>query len=98
MTSSGITPSARPKLAPGVRLQKDPLTQEAVLLQPEGVIELNDSAAEIVSRCDGSNTVERIVEALLEEYDMPREEMFGDVSATLEGLLRRKLIVLETRA
>jgi len=35
-----------------------------VLLYPEGMVQLNESAAEILKRCDGERTVAAIVEEL----------------------------------
>lgn len=45
-------------------------TQDAhVLLYPEGVIKLNNSAAEILKRCTGENTVDEIVNELQALFD-----------------------------
>ncbi len=84
----------RPALAARVRLQKDPVTGEPVLLFPEGLLILNPTAHEIVSRCDGVATVERIVAALSEEYDAPADQLAADVAACLHDLRQRNLIVL----
>jgi pyrroloquinoline quinone biosynthesis protein D len=81
-------------LAPRVRLQIDAVSKEPVLLYPEGILELNDSAHEIVSRCDGLQTVSEIAEALAAEYETPREELLPDVLECLVDLQRRQLIVL----
>src|SRR5690348_13302911 len=48
-----IADDARPRLAPGVRLQIDRTTGKNVLLFPEGIVELNETAQEILNRCDG---------------------------------------------
>jgi pyrroloquinoline quinone biosynthesis protein D len=87
---------ARPTLAPRVRLQVDAVTGEPVLLYPEGVLELNVTAHDIASRCDGTATVASIVDALVNEYAAPPEELRADVLECLEDLLQRKLIVLES--
>ncbi|HYR58886.1 MAG TPA: pyrroloquinoline quinone biosynthesis peptide chaperone PqqD [Chthoniobacteraceae bacterium] len=84
----------RPVLAARVRLQKDPVTGEPVLLYPEGVLILNRTAHEIVSRCDGVATIERIVATLSEEYEAPADQLAADVAACLDDLRRRNLIVL----
>ena len=86
-----IFDSARPSLATGVRLQIDPVTGEGVLLYPEGIIELNDTAHEILSRCDG-RTVHDIVSELAEEYEADPEGLAADVRNTLSDLQGRKLI------
>jgi pyrroloquinoline quinone biosynthesis protein D len=52
-----ITPSARPAIGRGMRLQWEPAQSAHVLLYPEGMIKLNGSAGEIMKRCDGNRTV-----------------------------------------
>jgi pyrroloquinoline quinone biosynthesis protein D len=89
-----IADSAQPRLASGVRLQTDPKSGNSVLLFPEGVLELNETAQEIVNRCDG-RTVTGIIQALAEEYSVDLEMLADDVRETLAGLQQRKLIQLK---
>jgi pyrroloquinoline quinone biosynthesis protein D len=93
MQTPTITGSAQPTLARGVRLQTDSKTGNSVLLFPEGVLELNETAQEIVNRCDG-RTVSEITQALAEEYNVDLEMLAADVRETLADLQRRKLIEL----
>jgi pyrroloquinoline quinone biosynthesis protein D len=93
MQTPTIAASARPKLARGVRLQTDPKTGNSVLLFPEGILELNETAQEILTRCDG-RTVSEIIQALTEDYDIDREMLAADVRETLADLQRRRLIEL----
>ena len=88
-----ISGSSQPKLARGVRLQMDPKTGNSVLLFPEGVLELNETAQEILTRCDG-RTVSDIVKALADEYSADNEMLAADVRETLANLQQRKLIEL----
>ena len=88
-----IAGSAQPTLARGVRLQTDSKTGKGVLLFPEGVLELNETAQEILARCDG-RTVSEIIRALAEEYDVDSQMLAADVGETLADLQRRKLIEL----
>jgi pyrroloquinoline quinone biosynthesis protein D len=88
-----IAGSAQPTLARGVRLQTDSKTGNSVLLFPEGVLELNETAQEILAHCDG-RTVSEIIRALAEEYDIDLEMLAADVGETLADLQRRKLIEL----
>jgi pyrroloquinoline quinone biosynthesis protein D len=74
-------------------LQVDATTGKNVLLFPEGVLELNETAQEIVTRCDG-RTVGEIIQALAEEYDVDLEIVAADVRETLADLQQRKLIEL----
>jgi pyrroloquinoline quinone biosynthesis protein D len=89
--STTISDSARPNLTKGVRLQIDSTTGKTVLLYPEGIVELNETAHEILSRCDG-RTLREIVCELAEEYEGEPEALDADVRDTLSGLERRNLI------
>jgi pyrroloquinoline quinone biosynthesis protein D len=88
-----IAGSAQPTLTRGVRLQTDSKTGNSVLLFPEGVLELNETAQEILTRCDG-RTVSEIIQALAEQYDVDPKMLAVDVEETLADLQRRKLIEL----
>jgi pyrroloquinoline quinone biosynthesis protein D len=93
MQTPTITGSAQPRLARGVRLQTDSKTGNSVLLFPEGLLELNETAHDIVTRCDG-RTVGEIIQTLAEEYDVDPKMLGADVRETLGDLQRRKLIEL----
>ena len=54
------TAATRPRVAPGFRLQWEPVQNCHVLLYPEGMVKLKDSAGEIMKRCDGERSVEAI--------------------------------------
>ena len=88
-----IVDTAQPRLAKGVRLQSDSTTGKSVLLFPEGVVELNETAHEILTRCDG-RTVSEIVQVLAEEYDADLVALASDVRETLADLQQRRLIEL----
>jgi len=62
-------PAWNPRLAPGVRLTHDRVRDTDLLLMPEQVIVLNASAAAIVARCMGNESLESMIAALREEYD-----------------------------
>ena len=72
-------------------LQIDPTTGKSVLLYPEGIVELNETAHEILSRCDG-RTLGEIVCELAEEYEADSNALAADVRDTLSDLQQRKLI------
>jgi pyrroloquinoline quinone biosynthesis protein D len=91
MATTTISELARPSLAKGVRLQVDSATGKNVLLYPEGIVEINETAHEILSRCDG-RTLDEIVQTLAEEYDADANALAADVRYTLCDLQRRKLI------
>ena len=93
MRETTMSDSAQPRIAKGVRLQLDSATGKTVLLFPEGIVELNETALEILSRCDG-RTLSEIVSDLAEEYDADVAALAADVRETLADLNERKLIEL----
>ena len=62
-------PPALPHLSRRLRLQYEAAQTRWVLLYPEGMVQLNDSAAEILRRCDGRHTVADIVSELEALFD-----------------------------
>lgn len=52
---------ARPRVARGFRLQWEAAQDCHVLLYPEGMVKLNRSAGEILTRCTGTASVAEIV-------------------------------------
>jgi pyrroloquinoline quinone biosynthesis protein D len=86
-----IPDHAQPRLAGGVRLEIDNTTGKGVLLFPEGILELNETAQEIVTRCDG-HTLREIVLGLAQEYDADLEILAMDVRETLADLQHRRLV------
>ena len=89
-----ISDLTKPRLAKGVRLKVDSATGKGVLLYPEGIVELNETAHEILARCDG-RTLGEIVQTLTEEYDADVAALAVDVRETLADLQQRKLIELK---
>ena len=75
-------PTGKLALVSGYRFQYEAAQQAHVLLYPEGMVKLNDSAAEIIKRCDGSHTVEEIIHSL--ETQFPGVDLAADVRALLE--------------
>ena len=94
MRATRISDLARPTLAKGVRLQIDSITGKKVLLYPEGIVELNETAHEILSRCNG-RTLSEVISELAEEYEADPNVLAADVRDTLSDLQRRKLIELK---
>jgi len=84
----------RPSLASHVRLQIDPVTSEPVLLSPENILTLNETSHDILTRCDGSKSVQSIIEELASEYDTTAPSLSVDVIQFLGELQQEKLIIL----
>ena len=57
---NGATASTIPRVGTGFRLQWEPVQNCHVLLYPEGMVKLNQSAGEIMKRCDGQRDVAAI--------------------------------------
>jgi pyrroloquinoline quinone biosynthesis protein D len=54
----------RPRLSRLFRLQWEEAQSAYVLLYPEGMVKLNDSAAQVLKRCDGERETSDIVHEL----------------------------------
>jgi coenzyme PQQ biosynthesis protein PqqD len=85
---------SRPALAKHVRLQIDPVTRQPVLLYPEGILELNPTAAVIVRHCDGQTNLATIITTLAAEYEATEEELCEDVFDCVSQLRARNFMVL----
>jgi pyrroloquinoline quinone biosynthesis protein D len=86
------SPPERPRLAPGVRLHFDATRGAWVLLGPERVIETEGPASEILRRCDGSRTVDEIVDELASLYTADRAVIAGDVNDILVELATKRML------
>jgi pyrroloquinoline quinone biosynthesis protein D len=59
----------QPKLNRLFRLQFEPAQDAHVLLYPEGMVKLNQSAAQILLRCDGTRNIAAIVADLEQTFN-----------------------------
>ena len=70
--NSSVDSAARPAIRSGFRLQWEPAQNAHVLLYPEGMIKLNDSAGEILQQVDGKRSVAEIIDNLHQRFpDVP---------------------------
>ncbi len=76
------TTSTVPRIGSGFRLQWEPAQDCHVLLYPEGMVKLNQSAGQILLRCDGTRDVAGIVSELEDAFATRGLE--GDVLAFVE--------------
>jgi coenzyme PQQ biosynthesis protein PqqD len=93
MSDLGPPLPERPKLAPGVRLHFDTTRDAWVLLSPERVIEAEGPASEILRRCDGTRTVDAIIDELAVLFVAEREVIAGDVTDMLMDMTAKRLLV-----
>lgn len=63
-----ISADWRPSIHTHYRLQWEQAQNNYVLLYPEGMIKLNFSGGEILSRCNGQTTVAQIIEDLTNQF------------------------------
>jgi len=82
-----------PALRRGYRFQFEPAQGCHVLLYPEGMIKLNDSAAEILKRVDGARSVGGIVAELQASFP-GAEGIEEDILAFVEVAVERFWIEL----
>jgi pyrroloquinoline quinone biosynthesis protein D len=78
----------RPGVSRKFRLQWEEAQNSWVLLYPEGMVKLNQSAGEILKRCDGQTPVSAIVADL--ETAFGQTGLTADVQAFL-AIARQKL-------
>lgn len=85
--------SQRPRVAKTFRLQWEQAQDAHVLLYPEGMVKLNKSAGEILSRCNGVASVSEIVADL--ERTFGRTGLYADVVGFLNLAQERGWVELD---
>lgn len=81
------TLGAKPYIAPGYRMQWEAVQENYVLLYPEGMVQLNDTAAAILALCDGQRSTQQVITDLETEYEA--EGLQDDVLAFLTEAVDR---------
>lgn len=74
-------------IANGYRYQWEPAQNNHVLLYPEGMINLNESAATILGKVDGASSANDIIVSL--KIDFPDADLEADVIEFLEIAIER---------
>ena len=69
-------------IAPGFRLQWEEAQGAHVLLYPEGMVRLSESAGAILDRCDGERTLDGVLASLQEAF--PGADLEADVIEFLQ--------------
>jgi pyrroloquinoline quinone biosynthesis protein D len=91
---SAVAADTRPRIGRGLRLQWEPAQNAHVLLYPEGMVKLNQSAGEIMSRCDGERMLTEIVADL--ELTFGLTGLSDDVIAFVSMALEKKWLEIRT--
>ena len=89
-----------PRLAKKARLKHDRHANKLMILYPERGLELNDAAAEIAKKCDGTRSIAAIADELAKEHDgagdaTARAVIEADVLAFVTMLRDKGLLELE---
>lgn len=89
-----VTMTQIPGLRPGFRFQWEPAQNAHVLLYPEGMVRLNDSAGAILKEVNGERSVGDIV-ARLEQQFPEAGSLESDVSDFLKDVEQQRWIVFK---
>ncbi len=81
-----LNPDLMINFSPMHRLQWEEAQQKDVILYPEGMVELNQSSAEILKLCDGTRNLQNLVTDLEEKFST--SGLQNDVSDFLEVALQ----------
>lgn len=81
-----INPELPVRFSPLHRLQWEEAQQKYVILYPEGMVELNQSSAEILKLCDGSRALAAIVAELEDQFST--QGLTGDITHFLNVALQ----------
>ena len=90
---SELIASSRPRVGNGFRLQWEEAQTSFVLLYPEGMVKLNQSAGEIMKRCDGVADVTAIVADIESAFNAQGLE--GDVRGFIEVAAKQRWLTWE---
>jgi coenzyme PQQ biosynthesis protein PqqD len=88
-------PTTRYRIAPKARLVFDRARGKHMLIYPERGLSLNDVAHAILSLCDGGHSVAQVVDALSLRFSSDREIIARDVTAFIDQLAARGLLLSE---
>lgn len=81
------------KINPNFQFQWEEKQNCFVLLYPEGMVQLNQSAGEILNLCDGKNSIENINKILCEKFQMA--DLTTDILSFLDEAKKRNWISYE---
>jgi pyrroloquinoline quinone biosynthesis protein D len=85
----------KPKIAARARLRDDAPSSSVLLVFPEGALELNATAAEVLRLCDGTHSIDDIAGLLAGRFaDASPDDVARDVAELLSALIQRRLVEL----
>lgn len=83
---------AVPRIRRGVKCTYDQIRGSHVVLFPEGVLVLNETAKSVIELCDGKSTVGDIALRLAEEFNGVEP---SDVAELVERLVARRVVDID---
>lgn len=86
-----LGPGTIPYLPRGVWLTHDRVRDLPVLQAPERAMQLDPVGKAILTALDG-RTLAQIIDGLSAAYAAPRDQIAGDVTAFLQGLVDRRMV------
>ena len=81
------------RINPNFQFQWEEKQNCYVLLYPEGMVQLNQSAGEILNLCDGTSNIEKINKTLCEKFEV--EDLTKDITVFLIEAKNRNWISYE---
>ena len=91
-----VNEASRPRLPRHAKLKFDETRQRWVILAPERVLAPDDIAVEVLQLCDGTRSVEALIDQLAAKYTAERGAIATDVIAMLQDLADKGFLA-ETR-
>lgn len=87
-----ITAHDVPRLPRGVRLRRDEVRGQHVLLAPERTFDLDDNAVAVLSLVDGARSVRDIAGLLAEKFSADRAVIEADILVMLNDLATKRVL------
>jgi pyrroloquinoline quinone biosynthesis protein D len=87
-----------PKLIAAAKFSWDEARGRWILQAPERVFFPDETAARIISLCDGHRTLGGIVDQLAREFDAPADEIRADAADLLQELIAEGVIIDDEHA
>jgi pyrroloquinoline quinone biosynthesis protein D len=81
------------RINPNFQFQWEEKQNCYVLLYPEGMVQLNQSAGEILNLCDGNSDIKKINATLCEKFEV--EDLTADITSFLNEAKNRDWIIYE---
>jgi pyrroloquinoline quinone biosynthesis protein D len=89
-----VSDTAIPRIPRGVRLMEDRVRNRWVLLAPERIVELDETARAVLALCDGSRNVAAIGGELAKTYNAETSLIMSDVKEMLGDLAASRFVTL----